>query len=95
MISPQEFMDYWQIDVAELANLLGVSRGSVYQWQVSGPSARVPDKNILKQLHYIHVIWKAWMQTERDLPPHIREYFEVARDRLAQSAKDPSAQPKD
>jgi hypothetical protein len=88
-------MDYWHLDVAELAQILGVSKGSVYQWQVRTESGRPPDKNILKQLHYIHVIWKAWLQTESDLPPHIREYFEIARDRMEEAKSQSEVQPKD
>ena len=82
MISPEEFMSYWRIDVSELATILGVSRATVYQWQVKTESGRPPDKNILKQLQLIHAIWNAWLQTERDLPPHLREYFEIARERI-------------
>lgn len=88
-------MVYWQLDVSELAHILGVSRGTVYQWQVKTDSGRPPDKNIIKQLHYIHTIWKAWFQTEQDLPPHIREYFEIARDRITESVSTEQTQPKD
>lgn len=93
MITPDEFMEHWQVSVNELAAILGVSAKTVYQWRVQTESGRPPDKNVLKQLHYVHVIWKAWLQTERDLPPHIREYFEIARDRLLE-AEDLSKQEK-
>lgn len=80
-MEPQEFIEFWGVEVAEVALLLDVERQSVYQWLTRGQSRKNPDPRLKKLLMLAHLRFLQWRLEDEQLPPHYREIYETIRDR--------------
>lgn len=79
-MNPLEFAEYWNLSPQQLATVLGISPATIYQWNTTGVSRRVPDKAANRQTLLIHLTWLRWLMEDQHLPPHIREVYEEIRD---------------
>jgi hypothetical protein len=79
-MSPQDFAEYWGLTPQQLAQVLGVSVTTVYQWNTTTPeSRRTPDRAAVRQATLIHLTWMRWLAEDKCLPSHIRETYEEIR----------------
>ncbi len=83
-MSPEEFVNKWQIDKKELAKLLSVSYPVVERWFfVSGKNKRDPKANHLNRLSEIDYILETLNQCQKGIdscPTHIKDLLKKVGD---------------
>jgi transcriptional regulator with XRE-family HTH domain len=77
-LEPKEFLSYWDVTHAELAELLGKSRSTVAHWFSEGQARRYPSEADKRRLAEIHALWMIF----ENEPQHLREIYERKRKRL-------------
>lgn len=79
-MDPQEFLDYWKLDRAELAMLVNKGVDTVNQWMAPGTTRKTPD-DIRRLLGTIHLLWTRW-EVEADAkaaaPVELESLFQIA-----------------
>lgn len=82
-MTPEDFMQHWDISVAELAQLTGKSRETVYHW-IGGSTAkskRDAPIDVIRQLELIHAVWLLFDTLEDTLPSYIHCFYEQVKER--------------
>jgi hypothetical protein len=82
-MEPQEFLDHWQLERAELARLLGKGLDTVNQWMAPGTNRKTPE-DIRRQLRLIHILWVRWEAEEEaktSIPIEVESLFRIAIER--------------
>jgi len=70
-MTPEEFLQHWDVTHAELADIVGKTPGHVAHWFTKGTSRKEPSPDDLRRLSEVHHIWMGY-ETE---PSHLRELW--------------------
>lgn len=71
-MEPQQFLNYWDVNYDELAELCGCSRSTVAHWFTSGKSCVPPTQDHKRRLAEIHAFWTLY----ENEPHHLREIYQ-------------------
>lgn len=67
IMTPQAFLQHWDLDYPDLARLVGVSRNTVAHWFSAGAGSRPPQDHYCRRLATIDFAWRNLERLPRKL----------------------------